>query len=296
MNSKQVFFCIIMSLLAGCGSSLPDLEKIREQMTSEQLEVGDPISNSVGMILVPIPAGEFQMGTAVPQGKGKEKPQLPPGAEAELPQHTVNISEPFYISICEITQGQYEQVMQETPWIDQPLTIEGANVAASYVSWKQANIFCKKLSELEKVTYRLPTEAEWEYACRAGTTTPFSFDELKQFQEYAWVDQNSYKSGEQYPHAAGQKLPNAWSLYDMHGNVWEWCSDFHGSYADQVKSSKDKVLTDPKGPEKGWQHVWRGGGFAENASNLRSAARNSYGRVGYRPEFMTGFRVVKEIP
>jgi len=205
VNSKQFStLAMIMILLVGCGTSLPDLAKIRAQMASEQLEVGDPITNSVGITLVPIPSGEFQMGTAVPKRKEKKKPQLPPGSDAEQPLHKVNISQPFYIGICEITQEQYEQVMQEAPWKDQPLTRDGANIAASYVSWEQANVFCKKLSEIENVTYRLPTEAEWEYACRAGTTTPFSFENLKQFQEYAWVDQNSYKNGEQYAHAAGR--------------------------------------------------------------------------------------------
>ena len=81
----------------------------------------------------------------------------------------------------------------------------------------------------------------------------------------------------------------------MHGNVWEWCSDFHGSYAHRVKSSRGKTLINPVGPEKGRQHVWRGGGFAEAIPNLRSACRNSYGRVDYRPDFMAGFRVVKEL-
>lgn len=296
MNFKYLLgCCLITSLVAGCGSSPPELAAIREQMTSEQIEIGDPTTNSIGMILVPIPAGEFQMGTAVPEGKGKKKPQLPPGAESELPQHTVKITKSFYISSCEVTQQQYEMVMSETPWKEQPLTKNGKNIAASYISWKQANEFCRKLSEIENAAYRLPTEAEWEYACRAGTSAPYSFDG-KEIGEYAWFDQNAYKAKQQYAHAVGQKLPNPWSLYDMHGNVWEWCSDFHGSYVEQMKSSKDKTLTDPTGPEKGRQRVWRGGGFSENASNLRSAARNSYGRVDYRPEFMAGFRVVREMP
>ena len=237
------------------------------------------------------------MGTAAPadaNSKSEKKPELPPGAAAEQPQHSVRISTPFFIGICEVTQGQYEQVLGETPWKGQPLTTEGKNIAASYVSWDQATAFCKKLSEMESCTYRLPTEAEWEYACRAGTTSAFNFGDDGKLSDSAWFDQNAYKDGEQYAHAAGQKKPNAWSLYDMHGNVWEWCSDWHGSYSEQIGQSKDKALIDPTGPTKGAQHVWRGGGFAENPTNLRSACRNSYGRVDYRPEFMAGFRVVKE--
>ena len=289
---------VILQLgLAGCGANSPELSNVRSQMATEQLDVGEPVANSVGMILVPIPGGEFQMGTAVTAGDGKKKVTQPPGAEAEQPQHKVRIAKPFLMSICEVTQGQYEQVMNESPWEEQPLRKEGKNIAATYLSWKQANAFCKTLSELENATYRLPTEAEWEYACRAGTSTGYSFgDDGKQLGEYAWFDENAYKAGRQYAQAVGQKLPNAWSLYDMHGNTWEWCSDFHGSYGEQTKKAKGDVLVDPIGPEKGWQHVWRGGGFSENGVNLRSASRNSYGRVDYRPELMAGFRVVREIP
>lgn len=300
LNRWQILWIgvVLSGIFAGCGSSQPDISTVKSQMTTQQIDVGEPVANSIGMVLVPVPAGEFLMGTAEPkpQGKTDKKPQLPPGTEAEMPQHKVQISKPFYIGSCEVTQKQFQQVMGETPWKDQPLTTEGDNVAASYITWQAAEKFCRKLSELENCVYRLPTEAEWEYACRASSTTPFSFgDDLKLIKETAWFDQNSYKDGEQYPHAVGQKIPNAWSLYDMHGNVWEWCGDFHGAYKDQLKTLKGKPLVDPTGPKKGWQHVWRGGGFAENAVNLRSASRNSYGRVDYRPEFMAGFRVVREM-
>ena len=265
-------------------------------MAPEQLAVTEPMVNGVGMILVPVPAGEFLMGSAPPPSKDGKPPEDVPGAESERPQHQVRISKSFVIGAYEVTQSQYEQVMGESPWKGQPLTTTGATVAASYVSWDKAMEFCKKLSEKENASYRLPTEAEWEYACRAGTTTPYSFDhEADKLNDYAWFDQNAYKDGEQYAHAAGQKLPNSWSLHDMHGNVWEWCSDFHSSYSEELEQSNSDTLVDPKGPEKGGQHVWRGGGFSENGVNLRSACRNSYGRPDYRPEFMAGFRVVKEL-
>ncbi len=295
---KLILAVALASALTGCGSSLPDVSAVRKQMTAEQLAVGEPMVGSVGMTLVPIPAGAFLMGTATPtdtKSNDGKKPELPPGAEAEQPQHNVSITKPFFISICEVTQGQYEQVLGEAPWKGQPLTIEGKNIAASYVSWDQAVEFCKKLSEMESVTYRLPTEAEWEFACRAGSTSAFSFEDGGKLTDYAWFDQNAYKDGEQYAHAAGQKKPNAFGLYDMHGNVWEWCSDWHGSYSDENTKNEDSALIDPTGPEQGWQHAWRGGSFAENSSNLRSACRNSYGRVDYRPEFMAGFRVLREV-
>lgn len=291
--------CLLMLFilfLSGCGSSMPDVSAVKSQMTSQQLEVSPPVTNSVGMVLVPVPAGTFLMGTAKPQPKDGKTPQMPPGADQEMPQHEVKISSPFLISVCEVTQQQFTKVMGTTPWQDKPLTTTGANVAASYVSWDDATEFCRTLSKSEICTYRLPTEAEWEYVCRATTTSSFSFgDDQRQIGDFAWVDNNSYKVGEQYAHAVGQKLPNVWSLYDMHGNVCEWCSDFHGSYADQLKASNGKSLVDPAGPENGRHHVWRGGGFSDNATNSRSACRNSYGRVDYRPEFMAGFRVVREL-
>ena len=291
---------LLMSAASGCGSSLPDLSSVKKQMSAEQLEVAEPVANSVGISLIPIPAGEFLMGTAeskVVDGKKKtKKKEAPPGSEGEHPQHKVLITKPFFIGMCEVTQTQYEKVMGETPWKGQPLTTEGENVAASYISWDNAVEFCGKLSKLENAVYRLPTEAEWEYACRSGTATTYTFgDDVFLLDQHAWFDQNAYQQSEQYAHAAGQKLPNAWSLYDMHGNVCEWCSDFHGSYADRIKQSENDVVTDPQGPGKGRQHAWRGGGFADNAVNLRSASRNSYGRVGYRPEFVAGFRVIKEM-
>ncbi len=282
--------------LIGCGTSVPELSAVKKQMAAEQTAVGAPVMNGVGMILVPVPAGEFLMGTPKPQPKKGKKAALPPGSEGELPQHKVKISRPFFVSIYEVTQSQYQQVMGESPWKGQPLTTEGTHVAASYISWDQANDFCKKLSELESTTYRLPTEAEWEYVCRAGTDSPFSFVAKGDvIGDHAWFGQNAYKDGQQYAHAVAQKQPNGWSLYDIHGNVWEWCSDFHGPYHQRAKNSAGKPIVDPGGPEKGRQHVWRGGGFADDATNLRSACRGSYGRVGYRPEFMAGFRVVQEM-
>lgn len=265
------------------GASPPRIGSVKEHMSSEQLALSDPLENSVGMILVPIPSGEFPMGTPMPKNK-KPGPLKP-----ELPQHRVTISKPFYISAYEVTQGQYEAVMGERPWDGQPLTETGPHFAASYISWEKAVAFCEQLSKQEGKTYRLPTEAEWEYACRAGSTTRFGFgDDAAELPRFAWFDQNAYKKRGQYPHAVGRKLPNAWGLYDMHGNVWEWCSDWYAGYGQTPEE------VDPTGPKKGRRHVWRGGGFADPAVNLRSATRLSFGRADYRPGFATGFRVVRE--
>ena len=305
----------------GCGSPTPDLAEIRKLMTPEQRDVGDPILNSVGMILVPVPAGEFQMGTAMDNSSPEqryeqllEKPDVKQKLDSgeltkealldrlkqaaaedrrhkggvETPQHLVEITKPFFISSFEVTQQQFAAVMDTEPWQTRPLVEHGPDYAATYITWDEAVEFCRRLSDQEGAEYRLPTEAEWEYACRAGSTTSYSFgNERHQLTNYAWHDQNAYKAGEQYPHPVGQKLPNHWALYDMHGNVWEWCSDWYGPYDDE----QDKLI-DPTGPENGRHHVWRGGSFSESAENTRSASRLSFGRVGYRPEFAAGFRVV----
>lgn len=307
---------------SGCGSSAPDVAGVKKLMTSDQLALGDPIINSVEIVLVPIPAGEFQMGTSInndPVEKRYEKlmqnPDVQKKIEAEevtkedlmkhvkqqvekdkqkkgapdTPQHLVKITKPYYLSVCEVTQQQFEKVMGSSPWKGKPLVQEGSNYAATYVSWDDAVEFCKKLSEQENAEYRLPTEAEWEYACRAGTASTYSFgDKGGELTEYAWYDANAYKEGEQYAHRVGQKLPNAWGLYDMHGNTWEWCQDWYAPY-----NGKQKEAVDPTGPKKGRFRVWRGGSFAEAMPNTRSATRLSYGRPGYRPEYLVGFRVVK---
>ena len=283
---RPALLLIVLLAITGCGTRSPDLAAVEGSMTAEQGEIGEPISNRIGMILVPIPAGEFRMGTKIEKGKPKFH-----GAETETPQHRVTLTRAFYLGSFEVTQQQYQEVMGETPWADQPLVREGPNHAASYVSWDNAVEFCKRLSALENEIYRLPTEAEWEYACRAGTMTPWSFDvEQDKLVDYVWHDANAYKDGRQYAQPVGQKLPNAWGLHDMHGNVWEWCSDWYAPY-----SKRSKEETDPTGPKKGSHRVWRGGSFADAAISTRSATRLSFGRVGYRPEHAAGFRVVREV-
>ena len=319
---QSLFPGILITVLAGCGSGTPDLAAVKEHMAPEQLELGDPVTNSVGMVLVPVPAGEFQMGTFVNKASAEERfekfmqnPDVIKKIESgevteeglmkharrrakedkgreggpDTPQHLVKITKPFLLGVCEVTQQQYEAVMAEKPWLGQPLVEEGADYAATYITWDKAVEFCKRLSEQESETYRLPTEAEWEYACRAGTNSTYSFgDDEKLLAEYAWHDANAYKSEEQYAHVVGQKKPNPWAVYDMHGNASEWCSDWYGSY-----DRKQKKAVDPLGPEKGRTRIWRGGSFAENGINMRSASRTSFGRLDYRPEFAAGFRVVR---
>ena len=241
------------------ATPLPDAATVKQTLTPAQLAVGDPIENSIGMVLVPIPAGEFLMGS----------PETEPGRQdnSEL-QHQVTLTKPFLLGVHEVTQGQWQAVMDTTPWKGKQYVKEGDDYPATYVSWNDAVEFCRQLSEKEGLEYRLPTESEWEYACRAGTTTGYSFgDDASQLGEYAWYrEKKDRRSWPQYAHTVGQKKPNPWGLYDMHGNVWEWCSDWHGDYPSES-------VTDPAGPSSGSSRVIRGGAWFSSAEQCRSAFR-----------------------
>jgi formylglycine-generating enzyme required for sulfatase activity len=195
------------------------------------------------------------------------------------PQHVVRITKPFYLSVTEVTQEQYQAVMGQNPTFfkDDPRR------PVECVSWEDAVEFCGKLSGKEGRTYRLPTEAEWEYACRAGSTTKWSFgDDESELWEYAWY----YGNSEATTHPVGEKKPNNWGLYDMHGNVWEWCADWHG-WKYYAESPRD----DPQGPKSGSARVNRGGTWAYPAGSCYSA-----GRCGLWPEERNrylGFRVAR---
>jgi formylglycine-generating enzyme required for sulfatase activity len=160
--------------------------------------------------------------------------------------------------------------MGTEPWKGEDYVQEGDDYPAVYVSWDDAVEFCKKLSAMEGKVYRLPTEAEWEYACRGGTKTAFSFgNDEAELSKYAWW--GGYfgagnASNEQYAHRVAQKLPNPYGLLDMHGNVWEWCSDWYADY-------RSTPLTDPRGPSSGSSRVLRGGSWNFGPYVVRCASR-----------------------
>jgi sulfatase modifying factor 1 len=235
-----------------------------------------------------IPAGTFTMGS----------PESEAGREDDESQHQVTISKPFYMQTTEVTRGQWKAVMGTEPWKGEKYVKEGANYAATYVSWDDAVAYCKKLSEKEGKTYRLPTEAEWEYACRAGTETRWSFgDDEKVLGDYAWYNENAYDIvSERYAHQVGLKKPNAFGLYDMHGNVLEWCHDYYE--VDYYKQSPENDPAGGKGsayPSSGSNRVMRGGSFYNHpATHTRSARRHkSFPDKGSLPRH--GFRVVREL-
>jgi sulfatase modifying factor 1 len=227
-----------------------------------------------------IPAGTFTMGS----------PESEAGREDDESQHQVTISKPFYMQTTEVTRGQWKAVMGTEPWKGEKYVKEGANYAATYVSWDDAVAYCKKLSEKEGKTYRLPTEAEWEYACRAGTETRWSFgDDEKVLGDYAWYNENAYDIvSERYAHQVGLKKPNAFGLYDMHGNVLEWCHDYY-----EVDYYKQSPAKDPMGPASGSSRVLRGGSWGGNTRFTRSADR--YGNDADNRNDYRGFRLVREL-
>ncbi len=227
--------------------------KVHQKAWADHLGVPVESTNSIGMKMVLIPPGEFTMGS----------PESETLRQRDETQHTVALSKAFSIGVCEVTQEQYAQVVGSNP-----SEFKGANNPVNMVSWEDAVAFCEKLSALPAEqaagrVYRLPTEAEWEYACRAGTTTAFSFgDDEQDLGKYAWFEDN----GGQTTHAVGEKLPNGWGLNDMHGNVFEWCSDRGGDYP-------KGAVTDPVGPSIGSNRVIRGGCRNCVAAYCRSAFR-----------------------
>jgi formylglycine-generating enzyme required for sulfatase activity len=204
-------------------------------------------------------------------------------------QHKVTITKPYYMQTTEVTQGQWKAVMGTEPWKGIQYVKEGPNNAATCVSWNDAIAYCKKLSEKEGKTYRLPTEAEWEYACRAGTETRWSFgDDEKELGDYAWYRDNVYDIDEKYAHQVGLKKPNAFGLYDMHGNVYEWCHDYYEEDYYQQSPAQD-----PTGPVTGSFRVLRGGSWESLSRTARSAFRIRAG-ADYRFNYF-GFRLVREL-
>ncbi|MFM1843040.1 MAG: hypothetical protein RLZZ490_1782, partial [Cyanobacteriota bacterium] len=223
--------------------------------------------------LVDIPAGTFWMGSADDD---------PDAEDDEKPRHQITLSA-FQIGKYPITHAQYEVVMGNNPsgFVGNP------NHPVEQVTWQNAQEFCQRLSQITGQRYRLPTEAEWEYACRAGTETHYYFgDDESELENYAWFHGNS--DGQTHP--VGEKRPNAWGLYDMHGNVWEWCADsWHGSYA--TKPSRFKKQGNEAWVDKSTKnYVLRGGSWRLPPGNCRSAYRNDY-----LPDFqnsLLGLRVV----
>jgi formylglycine-generating enzyme required for sulfatase activity len=239
------------------------------------------VRNTLGMTFVPVAPGTFEMG-APPEEAGHLR--------EETPQHTVRITKPFYMGIFPVTQGQYEKLMGRNPSFFHTRNGGSPDYPVESVSWYDAERFCQKLTRYgdEDVygrTYRLPTEAEWEFCCRAGSTAPFFFGDAVTEKEVHFAAMATKGQGRPCP--VGQHPANAWGLFDMHGNVEEWVHDWFS--ADYYIESPG---TDPQGPASGHDKVIRGGDWHGHAEDCRSASRRH--QHPDRPLNTVGFRIVME--
>lgn len=252
----------------------------RQGVTAPALALA--LGNGVNMEFVLIRPGSFVMGSDKTGAKSDEKPV-----------HQVTITKPFYMGKYEVTQEQWIALMKNNPSL-----FKGTKNPVDRVTWNECQDFIQKLNAViasserrgsssaplakeDQVSgFSLPSEAQWEYACSAGSSTEFCYGDADAgLDGYAWFMGNSgFKS-----HPVGKKKPNAWGLYDMHGNVWEWCSDRYGAYT-------NAAATDPIGPASGAKRVLRGGSADDYAGGCRSASRSRYFPAGTNT--FTGFRVV----
>lgn len=278
------FFLHVSFIQALLSCSQPETV-VNSKSMSNQINI---FTNSIGMEFILVEAGNFQMGAGENDSDA---------FYFEKPQHEVKISKPFMLAKFEITQAEWEEVMgfnpftldRSNPYYNLPGMKERITKPdhPATVSWNDAQEFTKKLNEKEGHNrYRLPTEAEWEITCRAGTTTAYSFgNKIVDLEKYAWYGEDFTNGGS---HPVGQKLPNSWGFYDMHGNAWEWVSDWFD------KDYYTKSLSiDPKGPESGSQHVVKGGSWHQTSTSWRSSFKK-----GYAPDYRgisIGFRIVMEV-
>ena len=233
------------------------------------------IDNPWDLSFAPIPAGTFMMGS-------------PPGQASWFEgedRHQVTISRSFYLQTMPVTRAQWRKIMGGQG--SDKTRPEDADLPAANVSWFEARDFIDRLNRLEDAAgYRLPTEAEWEYACRAGSTGAWCFgDDQSRLTEYAWYQDNS---GER-PHPPGLKKPNAWGLFDMHGNVPEWCEDIYQPYPPGPALDPRGLETESERIRRQAPRVVRGGSFLVKAIFIRSAARNWLAPQNRRTH--TGFRL-----
>jgi len=306
-----------------------DQAKAHQEAWANYLGVPVQITNSLGMKLNLIPPGEFTMGS--PKSElGREN-----GRWDDETQHLVRISKPFYLSACEVQAVHYEKINENPFGVTAQALNKGDTKPVLGVDWNDAVAFCDKLSKREGVEYRLPTEAEWEYACRAGTTTAYSCgDDVSQLGEYAWYYETEFPEvtkGEAVKHyryeaqrikarerrgkkqqelrklrlaemlkltlhPVGELKPNPWGLYDMHGNAFEWCQDIYGA-----RLAWAEIRVDPTGPASGSERVLRGGAFDSQPKYVRAAHRGyhlpdlRYHNGGSRLA-RSGFRLARTIP
>ncbi len=274
-----VFFVLSLMLTGSCskpGGDDKGTSDNTKNIKPKPKATGKSFTNNLGMTFAYIPPGSFMMGS----------PGSEPKRKNDEAQHSVTLTKGFYMQTTEVTQGQWKEVMGNNP----SYFSSGNDCPVEQVLWAGAQEFIRKLNRMEGGDkYRLPTEAQWEYAARAGTTTPFAFGRCLSTNQ-ANYDGNKPMPGcskgqwMEKPISVASFQPNAWGLYDMHGNVWEWCQDWFGAYP--LES-----VTDPSGPSSGSYLVIRGGSWRYGAWDCRSASRRARPQ-GYRRSRL-GFRLVR---
>ena len=274
-----LFVLLTCSLIVrvACAEQPPGPPPASDKVVQEKRPEGDfltvTLPGDVKMLFKKIPAGSFMMGSPDDE-KDRD------GDEG--PVHKVTISKPYYLGVYEVTQAQWTAVMKANPSKYQGRPDNPVEM----VSWMDSQVFLERLNALGLGSFRLPTEAQWEYACRAGTKTRFYWGDdpqLSEVGEYAWFNGNSKPETSK----VGTKKPNAWGLYDMSGNVYEWCNDRYGEFSSRPQ-------TDPTGASSGWRRPVRGGGWF-STPGCRSAERTN----GFSPLdrcYGVGLRLMRSCP
>jgi formylglycine-generating enzyme required for sulfatase activity len=267
-NVGRTLLGIVAATETTADRSRPNQRETRRMENRTTAIPNKIITNSIGMKLAYIKPATFMMGSpAEERDRGNDEDQ-----------HEVEITQPYYIGVFPVTQQQYQRVMNSNPSYFTREKGGDADYPVERVSWTDAVEFCKKLSELPEEreggrVYRLPTEAEWEYACRAGTRTAFHFGSSLSSRQANFDGSSVYGGAERGPNlektsAVGSYKPNDFGLYDMHGNVWQWCADWY-----DAKYYKSGPRQDPRGPTSGRSRVMRGGCWQCDGAWLRAANR-----------------------
>jgi len=248
----------------------PGFEMVKDPADDTNGWASEIRHKDTGIEMVYVVPGGFMMGSPL-----SEKDR----GDDEI-QHKVKLTKGFYIGKYELTQGQWEKIMGQNPRVNPPVESNGDNLPVKQISWDDCRTFCEKLG----CGARLPTEAEWEYAARGGNKSKgFIYSGGNNLDEVGWYSSNSGTK----MHAVGQKKANELGIYDMSGNVWEWCSDWHGNYP-------SGAVTDPTGPSSGYNQVTRGGSWYSNTWRCRSAVRSIIMMVDRW--YALGFRLAMDIP
>jgi formylglycine-generating enzyme required for sulfatase activity len=300
MSFARILPCISATAFYELASEAKSAEPDRAPTPAANAMIGkrpgqERDDNGLKMKLVWCPAGQFRMGSPESEANRKTNEDqvdiLTKGLRhSNEAQVEVILTKGYWLGKYEITQSQWKQVMESEPWKGKGQTKEGDDCPATFVSWNDAMEFDRKFTERERAAgrlpagweYTLPTEAQWERACRAGTETKFSFgDDDSKLTNYAWFADNTFGADEQYAHSVGEKKPNAWGLHDMHGNVMELCRDW---YQAKLPGGRDPEVT-----QMSTSRVIRGGSWSFLVNGCRSARRISFD-PSYR-DAVIGFRV-----